>query len=576
LNKKEIKMKLRSQNNRIKAPEIDPLRLACGYSECDLSKPSILIESTYGESHPGSVHLNSLADEAARGVYESGGAALKYFCTDICDGIAQGTEGMNYSLASREMIANVVEMHANAGHFDGLVLISGCDKSIPAHLIAAARLKIPAIIIPGGVMDCWTITLEQVGAIHSKLKRGEIDKEEYEFLRKYSCPTCGSCAFYGTAITMQSLAEVLGLALPGSAICPAMSFEIKRLARKAGNRIVNLIEENITAKHILTTKAFENALIFHAATAGSTNALLHLPAIMRELGFKFSLEKVAEINAEIPFIVNVRPSGEYSADILWLAGGVQRIILELREYLNLDCLTVTGKTLRENLEELQKQNFFKYRKRLLARYGIEVKDVIKPVEKPIRPEGGIVVLKGNIGRGIAKRSAIAEKMLVFTGRAKVFNSQRLAVAAIFKGKIKDGDCIVIRYEGPKGSGMPEQFYVTEAIASNEKLSQSVALITDGRFSGATRGPCIGHITPEAACGGVIAVIEDGDLININMKEKSLNLVGMKGKKFDREKLSSIIKERMFKLKQPASKYSNGLLHIYTKYALPSEDGGVLR
>lgn len=569
-------MKLRSQNNRRIAPEIDPLRLACGYSELDLNKPSVLIESTYGESHPGSLHLNLLADEAARGVYERGGAALRYYCTDICDGIAQGTEGMNYSLATREVIAQAVEMHAKAGHFDGLVLISGCDKSIPAHLIAAARLNIPTILIPGGVMDNWTITLEQVAEINLKLKRGEIEKAEYDFLRKYSCPTCGSCAFYGTAITMQSLAEVLGLALPGSAICPAASFEIRRLAREAGNRIMNLIQENITPRHILTEKAFENALIFHAATGGSTNALLHIPAVMQELGFKFSLEKVAEINAEVPFIANIRPSGEYPASMLWLAGGVQRVILELQEYLNLDCLTVTGRTLKENLLELQRQSFFKYREKFLVKYGIEVRDVIKSIKKPITPDGAIVVLKGNIGRGIAKKSAIDERMLAFTGSAKVFNSQKAAIEAILNGLIESGDCIVIRYEGPRGSGMPEQFYVTEAIASNEKLSKSVALITDGRFSGATRGPCVGHITPEAAAGGVIAIIEDGDLIDINIKKRSLNLVGIKGERLSEEEITKAMQKRKTELKPPTSKHLKGLLHIYTKYASSSEEGGVLR
>jgi len=486
-------MKLHSQKMREIGPEIDPLRLACGYSARDLTKPNILVESVYGESHPGSIHLDTLVKSAKRGIYEGGGAPLKYFCTDICDGIAQGTRGMDYSLVSREIIAGAVEFHARAGHFDGMVLISGCDKSVPAHLIAAARLKMPTIFVPGGVMDQWTITLEQVGTIYSEQKRKEMGKEEYDFLREYACPTYGTCAFLGTALTMQSLAEVLGLALPTSAVCPATSFEIRRLAQDAGSRIVELIDEKLTADRILTKDAFENAMIVHAAMAGSTNALLHLPAIMKELGFKFSLKRVSKINDEVPFIANVRPSGEHPANRLWFAGGVQKVMLELREYLNLDCMTVTGRTAGENLEELERTGFFKKRPLFLENYGLKVKDVIKSVDAPITKSGAIVVLKGNIGTGIIKCSAVDENMFNFTGPARVFDSQEDAMKAIFGGKIRGGECIILRYEGPKANGMPEQFYVTEAISSNEKFNTSVALLTDGRFSGASRGPCIGHI-----------------------------------------------------------------------------------
>lgn len=567
---------LHSQKMREIAPEIDPLRLACSYSPGDLGKPNILVESVYGESHPNSVHLDTLGDEVKRGVYGKGGAALKYYCTDICDGIAQGTEGMNYSLVSREVIASAVEFHARAGHFDGLVLISGSDKAVPAHLIAAARLKMPTVFVPGGVMDQWTITLEQVGTIYSKLKRREIPKDEYEFLRKYACPTYGSCAFFGTALTMQSLAETLGLALPTSAICPATSFEIRRLARDAGSRVLGLADEKINAGKILTKKAFENAIMVHAAMGGSTNALLHLPAIMNELDLKFSLDRVSEINDEVPFIANARPSGEHPANMLWFAGGVQRVILELRDYLNLDCLTVTGNTVGENLEELEKQGFFEHSQRFLDNYRLELRDVIKTAAAPIENTGAIVVLKGNMGTGVAKRSAVDKSMFVFTGTARVFDSQDAALKAIFGGKIKGGECIVVRYEGPRGSGMPEQFYVTEAITSDEELSRSVALVTDGRFSGATRGPCIGHVFPEAMAGGVLAVIEDDDLVHIDLEKKSLELVGIKGEELSKEEVSRMIKGRLSKFKRPPRKYKRGLLGLYTKLASSAEDGGVMR
>ncbi len=568
-------MELQSQVMREIWPEIDPLRLACGRSTRDLTKPSILVESVYGESHPGSIHLDTLIKSAKRGIYESGGAPLKYFCTDICDGIAQGSSGMNYSLLSREIIAGAVEFHAMAGHFDGMVLISGCDKSVPAHLVAAARLKMPTVFVPGGVMDQWTITLEQVGTIYSKLRRREIGEEEYNFLREHACPTCGTCAFLGTALTMQSLAEVLGLALPTSAVCPATSFEIRRLAQDAGCRVVELIDEKLTADRILTKEAFENAMIVHAAIGGSTNALLHLPAIMRECGLKFSLKTVSRINDEVPFIVNVRPSGEHPATRLWFAGGVQRVMLELREYLNLDCLTVTGKTTGENLEELERTGFFKKRQVFLENYGLAVKDVIKTADAPIAESGAIVVLMGNIGTGIVKCSAVDKMMFSFTGHARVFDSQKDALDAIFEGRIRGGECIIIRYEGPKANGMPEQYYVTEAISSDERFNTSVAILTDGRFSGATRGPCIGHISPEAMAGGVLAVIEDDDIIHIDLTKKRLDMIGAGGERLSKEEVSGIINERLSIFKPPPRKYESGLLGLYTRHASSAEEGGYM-
>ncbi|MFQ6063443.1 MAG: dihydroxy-acid dehydratase, partial [Methanosarcinales archaeon] len=510
------------------APEIDPLRLACGWTSQDLQKPWVLVETVGGESHPGSIHLPALAQVVRDGVIESGGTAGRYDCTDICDGIAQGTEGMNYSLPSRELIAMAVELHVRAGHFDGMVLLSGTDKSVPAHLVACARLKIPSIILPGGVMDTGPsgFTLDQVGTIYSQKKRNLIREEDYNFLRSQACPSAGCCAFFGTAGTMQSLSEAIGMSLPTSSLVPAHTYALKQRARETGNKIIELIENNITADKIITENSLENALIVHAAIGGSTNALLHIPAIAKELNINWHLDKVQEINNEIPFLVNLIPSGKHPSNLFWYAGGTARVMLELKEYLHLDALTVSGKTVGENLEYLEKSGFFKYIPRYLENYKLKVEDIIKPLDNPITKKGAIVILKGNLAPkgAVVKISAVDPEMYKFTGKAKVFEHQADAIKAIYNNEIKSGDAIVIRYEGPKGSGMPEQFYVTEAIASNPVLNKSVALITDGRFSGASKGPCIGHVSPEAAVGGPIAIVEDGDLIYIDLLNNKIELL----------------------------------------------------
>ncbi|MBI2847203.1 MAG: dihydroxy-acid dehydratase [Chloroflexi bacterium] len=577
---------MRSQKFRILNPEADPLRLACGWTRGDLAKPYVLVETVGGDSHPSSVHLRELASHVRDGITEAGGAPALYHCTDLCDGILQGTPAMRLSLPSREVITMATEMHAIGGHFDGLVVISSSDKAVPGHLIALARLGLPSIIVPGGTMEAGPaspsiphpgMSLEQVGTIHAELKRGKVEKEEYEFLREHACPSKGCCTFMGTACTMQAMAEALGLALPGSALRPPHLFAMERGCREAGNQILRLISKNITAKDILTQKAMENAITVHAAIGGSTNVMLHLPAIAREVGIPFDWDKVQEINKRTPFIVNVRPSGDHASHHLWYAGGIPRVMLEIRHLLHLDALTVTGKTVGENLEYLERTGWFEKMPRFLANFGLNLRDVVCAPSGPLDKRGAIVVLKGNLSPegAVAKRSAIDPSMFEFVGRAKVFDSQEEALKAIFEGGVSPGDALVIRYEGPRATGMPEQFYVTEAIASDATLNKSVALITDGRFSGGSRGPCIGHVSPEAAAGGPIALIEKDDLIHIDLNRGRLELVGTKGKKLPPTQIKVVLESRAKRWKPKIAKPEGGLLGLYTSLASPASEGALM-
>jgi dihydroxy-acid dehydratase len=551
--------------------------MGCGWGRRETDQPWVLIETTQGDSHPGSIHLGGLADFVDKGVVAGGGSPAHYTCTDICDGIAQGTAGQHYSLPSREVMIMATEMHANAGHFDGAVFLSGCDKSLPAHLIAALRLDIPAIIVPGGVMEAGPegFTLEGVGAIYAQKRRGELDDAAYEFLRASACPSSGSCAFFGTAATMQLLSEAIGLAMPATALIPAHLNALKEAARQAGKRVLDLIREDLRPSRIFTQQALDNALIVHAATGGSTNALIHLAAMAREAGLTFSYERVNEINRRTPFILNLKPSGKFTSDKIWYAGGVYRILRELREFLHLDALTVTGLTLGENLDILEKTGHFINMPRFLANYGGTAEDIIRPVAQPLCPRGGIQVLFGNLAPGgaIIKVSALSETMRRLTGPARVFNDQDAAREAVLTGKIRPGDVIVIRYEGPAASGMPEQFYITEAIASNPLLATSTALITDGRFSGATRGPAIGHVSPEAAHHGPIAAVEESDLIHFDLDAGQLAVVGVRGEPRPETEIADILRHRLEALVHPSSRYTRGLLGLYCRQALPASEGG---
>ncbi len=555
---------LHSQEMRKIAPEADPLRLATGWTFKDLERPWILVETTGGQSMPCSYHLPDLADRwVVRGVQSAGGAASRYDCTDICDGIDQGTPGMRFSLASREVISFAVEMHVRGGHFDGMCVLSGSDKGTPGVLLAAARTDIPTIFIHGGVMEPGPqgITLEQVGSLSARLRRGEITQAEYDSLALHACPTTGTCAFLGTANTNAIIAEALGLALPTSALVPATKFDVGRLAEEAGRRVLGLVEEDLRPSHILTKEAFENALIVHAAIGGSTNTIMHLIALAYEAGIDLPLDRFDELNREVPFLVNCRPAGEHPASYLWYAGGTQGVIRELQDLLSLDALTVTGQTLGENLQEVERSGFFQRAKGYFANYALEAGDILRPFQDPLG-KGAIAVLRGSLAPdgAVVKVAALPKHFHTFTGEALVFESSDQAIEAIFAGKVRPGHAIIIRYEGPAANGMPEQFYVTEAIATQKELANGVVLITDGRFSGATRGPAIGHVSPEAMAGGPIALVEDGDPVEVDISKRRLDL-GVDD-----------LEERRANWTPKEPRFHRGLLAIYTRLALSADQG----
>ena len=558
---------MKSENIDSAAPEIPALRMGMGWDEEDLKRTHILIESTYGDSHPGSSGLDKLIDSAETGAMYRQAKCSRFFATDICDGIAQGHEGMNYSLISREIIAALSEIHCKANVPDGVIFVSSCDKALPGHLIAAARLNLPSLVIPGGVMleGPSGMTLEQVGKYNSFHKKGAISSGEFFQWKKRACTTCGACQFMGTACTMQVMSEALGMALPFSSLVPFVLKESELIARASGAQAVELAKKNIKARDIMTADAFFNAAVVHAAISGSTNAMLHMPVIAKEAGVKFPEAEFDRIGRKIPFIADIRPAGKFSAEFFWYAGGLPALQWELRDLLRLDVMTCTGKPLRENLEEA-KQNIEEQRG-YLGRFKVKAEEVIHPLAKPIRDSGAIAVLTGNIATGgaVTKPAAIAPAMFKHCGPAKVFNSELAARNAVLDGTIKPGDIVVIKYAGPMGTGMPEMFYTTEAIASDEKLVSSIALVTDGRFSGATRGPAIGHITPEAAEGGEIALIEDGDLIELDIPERRLNLVGVAGIRKGPAEVAAILVERK-KSWRPPEVGNNGILDIYRKTA----------
>ncbi len=559
-------MPLHSQEMRKIAPEADPLRLACGWTREDLEKPWILVETTGGESMPCSYHLPELADEwVVRGVRAVGGAAARYDCTDICDGIDQGTPGMRFSLASREVISFAVEMHVRGGHFDGMCILSGSDKGTPGVLLAAARVDIPSIYIPGGVMEVGPkgTTLEQVGSLYARLRRGEISREDYESLALHSCPTTGTCAFLGTANTNAIVAEALGMALPTSALVPATSFELGRLAEKAGKRVVGMVEEELRPSKILTKEAFENAMMIHATIGGSTNTIMHLMALAYEANIELPLKAFDEINQDIPFLVNCRPSGTHPVNYLWYAGGTQWLVKELQEYLHLDSLTVTGYTLEENLKEVEASQFFERNRLFLMNYGVAPEEVVRPRSDPIGT-GSLRVLYGSLAPdgAVVKVGALQKKFETFTGEAVVFESSEEAIESIFDDEVRPGHAIVIRYEGPAANGMPEQYYITEAISTRRDLAEGVVLITDGRFSGATRGPAIGHVSPEAMAGGPIALVQNGDQIVVDLRQKRLDLAVEEQE----------IRRRREEWKRPPIRFDRGLLAIYTRLALSADRG----
>ena len=570
---------LKSQKIREIAPELDPLRLGTGWKPEDLGKPQILIESSFGDSHPGSAHLLELSQEAKKGAAAEGRYGARYFCTDICDGEAQGHDGINYSLASRDMMTNMMEIHAGATPFDGGVFIASCDKSMPAHLMAMGRINIPSVAVPGGVMDAGPdlLTLEQIGAYSAMCQRGEISPEKLEYYKQHACPSCGACSFMGTASTMQIMAEALGLALPGSALLPATGEKLRQYAFEAGRQAVRLARKGLTPDKIVTMESFENAIMVHAAISGSTNSLLHLPAIAREFGLSIDGDTFDRLHRGAHYLLDIRPAGRWPAQYFYYAGGVPRIMEEIRSMLHLDVMTVTGKTLGENLEELKKNGYYQEGEAHLKQLGLCREDVIRPFDRPFGTDGSIAVLKGNLAPegAVVKHTVVPRAMFQATLRARPFDCEEDAIHAVLTHEIRPGDAVIIRYEGPAGSGMPEMFYTTEAIASDEELGASIALLTDGRFSGASKGPAVGHISPEAAQGGPIALVEEGDLIRLDIPGRRLDLVGVDNREMTPAQVEEILAERRRHWKPRPSRYEKGVLKLFADRAVSPMKGGYM-
>lgn len=570
---------MKSQELRKIAPELDPLRLGTGWKVEDLDKPQIFISSTYGDSHPGSGHLNGFVHLVEESLANNNMKGAKYYATDMCDGEAQGHDGINYSLTSREMIANMIEIQHNATPFDGAVYLASCDKGMPAVMMGMARVNTPGIVIPGGVMNAGPdlLTLEQIGKYSAQFERGEITEEKFKYYKHNACPSCGACSFIGTATTMQIMAESLGIALPGSALLPSTSKELKDVCLNVAPYLANLIEKDIKPSDILTKEAFENAIMVHAAIAGSTNSLLHIPAIAHEVGIELDGDDFDRIHREIPYLLNLRPSGFYPAQYYYYAGATPAIMMAIKDHLHLDVMTVTGKTLGENLKDLEESGYFEKCEAYLKPLGLTKEDIIRPVSNPIQKEGAVAVLKGNLAPegAVVKHSAVPEPMKEATLSARVFNCEEDAIYAILHGKINKGEAVFIRYEGPKGAGMPEMFYTTEAISSDPELSASIALLTDGRFSGASKGPAIGHISPEAMSGGPIAFVEDGDIIEISVKNRSLNVVGIKGERCSLEEVAKVFEERKATWVKPKNRFKTGALSVYTRFAVSPMKGAYL-
>ena len=579
-------MELTSQKLRKLAPELDPLRLGTGWKLEDLSKPQIIVESTYGDSHPGSGHLDKLVEAARKGIAEAGGYGARYFCTDICDGESQGTDGINFSLASREMIANMIEIHANATPFDGGVFIASCDKGMPGNLMGLARVDIPSVVITGGTMAAGPdlLTLEQLGMYSAKFERGEINEEKLNWAKCNACPSCGACSFIGTASTMQIMAEALGLALPGSALLPATSPDLVDYAYRAGKRAVELARAGIKPSDIVTMDSVENAIMVHAAISGSTNCLLHLPAIAREFGLFIDGDTFDRLHRGAHYLLDIRPAGRWPAEFFYYAGGVPAIMEEIKSVLHLNVMTITGKTLGENLDELRGSGFYdrcqKWLDQANQKRGLALtrQDIIHPYNQAIGTNGSIAVLKGNLAPegAVIKHTACPKEMFSAVLNARPFDSEEACIDAVLHHKVKPGDAVFIRYEGPKASGMPEMFYTSEAISSDKDLGQSIALITDGRFSGASTGPVIGHCSPEAQAGGPIALVEEGDLIWLDVKERVLAIGGVKGERKTPEEMDAILAERRKYWQPKPTKYQRGVLRLFSDLASSPMKGAYLQ
>jgi len=539
-----------------KAPHRSLLK-ALGYTDQELERPMVGVANSFNEIIPGHMHLKEITDCVKTGVRVSGGTPVEFPSIGVCDGIAMNHSGMKYSLASREIIADSIEIMVEAHQLDAIVLVTACDKIVPGMLMAAARLDIPAIVVSGGPMLAGLYRGKKVSLLNmfeavGSVQAGRMTGKELAEMEESVCPGCGSCAGMFTANSMNCLTEALGMALPGNGTIPAVASARRRLAKLSGMRIVEMVREDLRPSHILTPEAFENGLAVDMALGCSTNTVLHLPSIAREAGVKIDLEKINEISKNVPNLCRLSPIGDHFLEDLDEAGGIPAVMQELagKNLLHLQARTVAGKTLGE---QIKGKKVFR-------------PEVIRSINDPYTPDGGIAILKGNLAPdgAVVKKAGVAKDMLVHRGSARVFNSEEESMRAIMDGKIQKGDVVVIRYEGPKGGpGMREMLTPTATIAGMG-LEKDVALLTDGRFSGATRGGSIGHISPEAAEGGPVAILQDGDIIEIDIPQNKLNV----------ELTEAEIEKRLAGWQPPAPRVTKGYLARYARMVSSASTGAV--
>ncbi|MCU0637542.1 MAG: dihydroxy-acid dehydratase [Methanothrix sp.] len=543
-----------TKKGRERAPHRALLK-ATGLCDEEVRRPFIGVVNSYNDFIPGHIHLDKLGQAVKAGIRSAGGVPFEFQTIGVCDGIAMGHQGMRYSLPSRELIEDSIEIMAQAHQLDGLVMIPSCDKIVPGHVMAAGRLDLPTIVVTGGPMMpgfACDKELDLINVFEGWQAGGDVLAD----LEEMACPGAGSCAGLFTANTMACLTEAMGLSLPGCATTHAVDARKIRQGKLSGMKIMDLVARNITARQIVTSASLDNAIRVDMAIGGSTNTVLHIPAIAAEFGLDLDLDSFDRLSRKTPHLVNLRPGGPHHILDLDRAGGIPAVMSRLAPMLSLDALTVTGKTLGENLKAFRTIN------------PLANKAVISTLESPVHAEGGIAILHGSLSPegAVVKQTAVSASMMKHTGPAKVYNSEEESMAGILSGGVKAGDVVIIRYEGPKGGpGMRETLAPTSAIAG-AGLSESVALITDGRFSGGTRGPCIGHVSPEAAVGGPIALVEDGDMISINIPERKIELL------VD----SALMEERRKAWRPPEPKITSGILSRYRNSVTSASKGSILR
>ncbi|MEM3587975.1 MAG: dihydroxy-acid dehydratase, partial [Candidatus Jordarchaeaceae archaeon] len=542
---------------------IPPLIYGMGYTEEDLKRPRIGIANTWNELNPGQVHLNKIAEKVREGIRSAGMTPFEFSTIGPCDGIAQGHEGMRFILPTREIIAASIEIMAKVNRFDGMVMIGTCDKIVPGLLMAAARINIPTAIITGGyhLPYCFPGKIfdeteefahYEIGKFYFAWQRGEIPEKEFQKALHGIVTGPGACPMLGTAVTMQCMCEALGMALPYSGLLPGLSKEKLEYARKTGEALKYLVENNVTPSKIMTKEAFENAIRVLLAIGGSTNGFLHLPAIAHELDIKIELDLFDKLSETTPQIVALKPNGPRAIQALDEAGGIPAVMKSISSLLHLDVVNVSGKTLRETLK------------------GVKIKDkeIIRPMDKPFSPDGGLVVLKGTLAPdgAIVKKAGTPPNMFKYRGPAKIFEYEEEAIQNLFQGKVKPGECVIIRYEGPKGGPGMREMAVPGHIIQLLGLGESCALITDGRYSGSTYGLCVGHVSPEAAEGGPLAIVKDGDIIEVDIPNKTIRL----------DLPEEEIKKRLAQWKPPEPKYKKGLLAWYSQFVTSADKGAILK